>query len=90
MNRLQGKRALLTGGTTGIGLQTAKRFLDEGARVAVTGSNPKNLEHARKELGNDVLVIASDASSVAAQEPLAKQFSRLSEISMSCSSMPAL
>lgn len=73
MNRLQGKRALITGGTTGIGLETAKRFMEEGARVAVTGSNPKNLEQARKDLGNDVLVIASDASSVAAQEPLAKQ-----------------
>lgn len=73
MNRLQGKRALITGGTSGIGLETAKRFVEEGARVAVTGSNPKNLEQARKELGNDVLVIASDASSVAAQEPLAKQ-----------------
>lgn len=73
MNRLQGKRALITGGSSGIGLETAKRFLEEGARVAVTGSNPKNLEQARKELGNDALVIASDASSVAAQAPLAKQ-----------------
>lgn len=72
MNRLQGKRALITGGTTGIGLETARRFVNEGARVAVTGTNPKTLDQARKELGSDVLVIASDASSAAAQEPLAQ------------------
>jgi NAD(P)-dependent dehydrogenase (short-subunit alcohol dehydrogenase family) len=61
VNRLNGKRALITGGTTGIGLETAREFLSEGARVAITGTNPKTLEAARKELGSDVLVIASDA-----------------------------
>lgn len=73
MNRLQGKRALITGGTSGIGLETAKRFMEEGARIAVTGTNPKNLEQARKDLGSDALVMASDASSAPAQETLAKQ-----------------
>jgi NAD(P)-dependent dehydrogenase (short-subunit alcohol dehydrogenase family) len=73
MNRLQGKRALITGGTSGIGLETAKRFMEEGARVAVTGMNPKTLEQARKDLGSDALVLASDASSAAAQGQLAKQ-----------------
>lgn len=72
MDRLKGKRALITGGTTGIGLETAHHFLKEGARVAITGTNPANLEAARQELGSGVLVIASDASDVAAQQALAE------------------
>jgi NAD(P)-dependent dehydrogenase (short-subunit alcohol dehydrogenase family) len=73
MNRLAGKRALITGGTTGIGLETAKRFLAEGARVAVTGENPATLEAARKELGNDALVFASDAANVPGQQALVEK-----------------
>jgi NAD(P)-dependent dehydrogenase (short-subunit alcohol dehydrogenase family) len=71
MNRLKGKRALITGGTTGIGLETAREFLSEGARVAITGKNPKTLEAARQELGPDVLVIPSDASDATAQKQVA-------------------
>lgn len=67
MGRLSGKRALITGGTTGIGRETAKQFLAEGARVAITGTNPANIEQARQELGPDVLVIRADAGSVEAQ-----------------------
>src|SRR5260221_12633590 len=51
MNRLKDKRALITGGTSGIGLETARQFLNEGARVALTGTNPATLEAARQELG---------------------------------------
>jgi NAD(P)-dependent dehydrogenase (short-subunit alcohol dehydrogenase family) len=76
MNRLQGKRALITGGTTGIGLETARLFVEEGARVAVTGKNPATLEAARKELGKDVLVISSDASNVADQKKLAEELKK--------------
>ncbi|MFL6464676.1 MAG: SDR family NAD(P)-dependent oxidoreductase, partial [Bryobacteraceae bacterium] len=65
MNRLKNKRALITGGTTGIGLETARQFVTEGARVAITGKNPSSLDAARKELGNDVIIIPSDASDVA-------------------------
>ena len=68
MNRLKGKRALITGGTSGIGLETAKQFLKEGARVAITGRNPATLQSARNELQQDVLIIPSDSSSVAAQK----------------------
>ena len=72
MNRLQGKRALITGGSTGIGLETARQFLEEGARVAITGKNPANLEAARQELGDGVLAIASDASDAGGQKAVAE------------------
>ena len=64
MPRLQGKRALITGGTSGIGLETARRFLEEGARVAITGLSKAGLDAARKELG-DVIVIEADAGDAA-------------------------
>jgi NAD(P)-dependent dehydrogenase (short-subunit alcohol dehydrogenase family) len=73
MGRLNGKRALITGGTTGIGLETALRFIAEGARVAVTGTNPKTLESARQQLGGDALVLASDAGKVQDQKTLANE-----------------
>jgi NAD(P)-dependent dehydrogenase (short-subunit alcohol dehydrogenase family) len=72
MDRLKGKRALITGGTTGIGLETARQFLNEGARVAITGTRPETLAAAQKELGDEVLVLSSDASDVAAQKKLAE------------------
>ncbi len=72
MDRLKGKRALITGGTSGIGLETAIRFAEEGARVMVTGTNPKTLDAARKELGDRAVVVASDAGNVAEQKKLAQ------------------
>ncbi|MEK7392562.1 MAG: SDR family NAD(P)-dependent oxidoreductase, partial [Fibrobacterota bacterium] len=57
MGRLQGKRALITGGTSGIGLETAKLFVAEGAHVTVTGLDPSRLESTRLELGPDALVL---------------------------------
>jgi NAD(P)-dependent dehydrogenase (short-subunit alcohol dehydrogenase family) len=71
MKRLANKRALITGGTSGIGLETARQFLVEGARVAVTGTNPRTIESARAELGPDVLYLRAEASDVAAQKILA-------------------
>ena len=61
-DRLKNKVAVITGGTTGIGFATAKRFIDEGATVILTGTNPKTLEAARSELNGGAEVIASDAS----------------------------
>jgi NAD(P)-dependent dehydrogenase (short-subunit alcohol dehydrogenase family) len=72
MDRLKGKRALITGGTTGIGLETARQFLTEGGRVAITGRNPATLDAARKELGGDVLILSSDASDPGAQGEVAE------------------
>ncbi len=71
MTRLKGKRALITGGTSGIGLETARQFLAEGARVAVTGANAATLETARRELGDKVLAIQADAGDVKGQKLVA-------------------
>ncbi len=84
MSRLAGKTALITGGTTGIGLAAARRFREEGARVAITGANPDRLAQARAELGADVLAIQADAGDVAAQariaETLAQAFGKLDAV----------
>jgi len=72
MNRLTNKRALITGGTSGIGLETARQFLAEGARVAITGSTDASIAAARRELGDGVLILRSNAGVVAEQPALAK------------------
>jgi NAD(P)-dependent dehydrogenase (short-subunit alcohol dehydrogenase family) len=73
MNRLAGKRALITGGTSGIGLETARRFVAEGARVLVTGVTPGSIEKARQILGKDVPVVRADARDLDAQRALVEQ-----------------
>ncbi|MBB3825371.1 SDR family oxidoreductase [Xanthomonas arboricola] len=72
MSRLAGKRTLITGGTSGIGLETAKQFLAQGARVIVTGVNPESIAKAQAILGPDVPVLRADSASVAAQQELAQ------------------
>jgi NAD(P)-dependent dehydrogenase (short-subunit alcohol dehydrogenase family) len=71
MSRLLNKTALITGGTTGIGLATAKLFVAEGARVAITGSDPRRLAEAGTILGPDILTIQADAGDVADQKRIA-------------------
>lgn len=68
MSRLLNKTALITGGTSGIGLETARQFIAEGARVAVTGTNPATIETARAVLGDKVLFIQANAGDVAGQK----------------------
>jgi NAD(P)-dependent dehydrogenase (short-subunit alcohol dehydrogenase family) len=58
--KLKNKVALITGGTSGIGLETAKLFRNEGARVIVSGNNPARLQEASRQLGPDVLVRRAD------------------------------
>ena len=62
MKRLEGKTAVVTGGNSGIGLATAKRFLEEGARVAISGRNQKTLDEAVKTLGDGVLAVQTDTA----------------------------
>jgi NAD(P)-dependent dehydrogenase (short-subunit alcohol dehydrogenase family) len=62
MNRLEGKVALVTGGNSGIGLATAKRLQEEGARVAISGRSKKTLDEAVKTIGNGVVAVQADVS----------------------------
>lgn len=70
MARLANKLALITGGSSGIGLATAKLFVAEGARVAITGRDAKALEAVRAEIGGDTLAIKSDTADLAAVDAL--------------------
>jgi len=76
MNRLEGKVALVTGGNSGIGLATAKRFREEGAKVVISGRNQKTLDEAVKQLGKDVLAVRADVSK---SEDLARLYSTISQ-----------
>jgi NAD(P)-dependent dehydrogenase (short-subunit alcohol dehydrogenase family) len=69
MNTLKNKIALITGGTSGMGAATAKRFHEEGAAVIVTGSNPISVEASRKAMP-DMEAIVSDASDPTAAKAL--------------------
>jgi len=58
--KLQGKLTVITGGTTGIGLATAKLFVEEGAYVFITGRRQKELDEAVKSIGNNVTGVQGD------------------------------
>ena len=62
MALLAGKTAVITGGSTGIGFATAKRFVDEGAYVFITGRRQAELDTAVKELGDNATGIQGDVS----------------------------
>jgi NAD(P)-dependent dehydrogenase (short-subunit alcohol dehydrogenase family) len=64
-NRFGEKVALVTGGTSGIGLATAKRFVSEGAYVFITGRRQKELDAALKEIGQNVTAVQGDVSRLA-------------------------
>jgi NAD(P)-dependent dehydrogenase (short-subunit alcohol dehydrogenase family) len=69
--RLAGKSALVTGGTSGIGLATVRRFLAEGARVIATGSSDRSIGDARQLLSSEVTFARVDAGDLGGQGALA-------------------
>ncbi|WP_211462100.1 SDR family oxidoreductase [Collimonas silvisoli] len=73
MDKLTGKTVLITGGSSGIGLASAKLFLEHGARLAITGRDPDGLARAREELGSETLIIRSDAGNLAEIAALMQQ-----------------
>ena len=73
MGRYEGKRVVITGGTSGIGLATATLLGAEGARVLATGRGGATLDSARDALGGGALVLASDAASLADIDRLAER-----------------
>lgn len=69
--RYDGKRVVITGGSSGLGLATAQLLVDEGARVLITGRTAATLEHAGKRLGDAAVTVRSDANSLADVDALA-------------------
>jgi NAD(P)-dependent dehydrogenase (short-subunit alcohol dehydrogenase family) len=65
MDKLEGKVAVITGGTAGIGLATAKLFAAEGAYVFITGRRQKELDAAVKEIGDNVTGVQGDVANLA-------------------------
>jgi NAD(P)-dependent dehydrogenase (short-subunit alcohol dehydrogenase family) len=62
MGRLAGKIALITGGNSGIGLASARRFVDEGAFVVITGRRQAELDNAVSAIGQNVRALRGDVS----------------------------
>src|SRR5882672_10381193 len=64
MSKLEGKVAVVTGGNSGIGLATAKRFVAEGAYVFITGRRQEQLDAAVKNIGHNVTAVQGDVANL--------------------------
>jgi len=76
MGKLEGKIALITGGNSGIGLATAKQFVNEGAYVFITGRREPQLSAAVKEIGRNVTGIPGDVANLGDLDRLFAQIKR--------------
>src|ERR1051326_2544631 len=73
MKTFEGKVAVITGGNSGIGLATAKKFAAQGAKVAISGRDSKTLDQAMREVGPDTLAVQSDVTDLASLDRLFQQ-----------------
>src|SRR5207245_4832537 len=89
MGKLDSKIALVTGGSSGIGLATAKQFVGEGAYVFITGRRDPELAAAVKEIGNNVTGVRGDVSNLGDLDRLFAQIQREKGRLTSCSRMRA-
>jgi NAD(P)-dependent dehydrogenase (short-subunit alcohol dehydrogenase family) len=87
MNRLAGKTAIITGGNSGIGFATASLFLEEGAKVIITGRREKAVAEAVEQLGKNAFGITSDAGNFADVKILPSKVREITELT-SFSPMP--
>ncbi|WP_328610332.1 SDR family oxidoreductase [Amycolatopsis sp. NBC_00345] len=71
MGEYTGKSAVITGGSSGLGFETAKQLADGGARVLITGRTRATLDAARERLGSNAVAVLSDAASLPETDALA-------------------
>jgi NAD(P)-dependent dehydrogenase (short-subunit alcohol dehydrogenase family) len=71
MGRYDGRKVVITGGSSGFGFTTAKLLVDGGARVLITGRTQATLDSAREQLGPDAVAVRSDVASLADLDVLA-------------------
>ncbi|MFD7288418.1 SDR family oxidoreductase [Streptomyces sp. NPDC059863] len=71
MGRYEGKKVVITGGSSGLGLATARSLVDEGARVLITGRDQDKLSAAREQLGENAIAVRSDGASLPQIDALA-------------------
>ena len=76
MKGLEGKVAVVTGGNSGIGLATAKRLQEEGAKIAISGRSRKTLDEAVKTIGNGVVAVQADVAKLADVDKLYAEVSQ--------------
>src|ERR1700745_3217615 len=76
MSKLEGKIALVTGGNSGIGLATARQFVNEGAYVFITGRREPELAAAVAEIGSNVTAVQGDVSRLGDLDRLFAQIKR--------------
>ena len=74
--KLEGKIAVITGGSSGIGLATAKRFIQEGAEVVIVARRQEQLDIAQSQLGGHVLAVKADVSKIAELDKLYEEIKK--------------